>query len=415
MPEPFDGDYIEIRGARQHNLKDVDVLHPTPPADGGDRRQRLGQVDAGLRHPVRRGPAALRRELLDVHAAVPRAHGAAARRAHRRHPAGGRDRSAASRHDLALDGRHDDGAARPPEAAVRAPRRAAMPAVRPQGRAQHAAGDRRRPARDQRRRAHPPRLRLPGPEPAVAGGRDRPGARGLHPRVPPGRGDHDRDAPAERGRDDRDRRRPLDREGGRPGAPGRLARAGAALRQGPPLDLARRHRRAAGLQRHARVHPLRDRVPRPHREPVLVQQPARRLRVVPRLRTHHRSRPRPRDPGPVADARRRRDQAVDDAVDERGAPRPAPVLPPPQDPRRRAVRVPRSRAARAGDRRRRALLRHPRLVPLARAQDVQDARPRPAVALSLLSHLSRLRRHAPQARGARRPDRGGGRSPTSTA
>ncbi len=28
MPEPFDGDYIEIRGARQHNLKDVDVRIP---------------------------------------------------------------------------------------------------------------------------------------------------------------------------------------------------------------------------------------------------------------------------------------------------------------------------------------------------------------------------------------------------
>ena len=48
---------------------------------------RLGQVEPRLRRALRRGAAPLRRELLGLRAAVPRPHGEAARRAHRRHPA----------------------------------------------------------------------------------------------------------------------------------------------------------------------------------------------------------------------------------------------------------------------------------------------------------------------------------------
>ena len=82
---------------------------------------------------------------------------------------------------------------------------------------------------------------------------------------------------------------------------------------------------------------------------------------------------------------------------------------PPHDPDRRALRAPRSRAASARRGGRRQVLRHPRLVPLARAQDLQDARPGPALALSLATASARRARAA-----ASKPDaldfRVGGRS-----
>ena len=43
---------IVIRGARANNLKNIDVTIPARHADGGHRRQRLGQVDARQRHPL---------------------------------------------------------------------------------------------------------------------------------------------------------------------------------------------------------------------------------------------------------------------------------------------------------------------------------------------------------------------------
>src|SRR5262249_48687946 len=45
---------------------------PPAPADRLHRRERVGQVVARLRHPLRRGPAPLPAELLPLHAAVPR-------------------------------------------------------------------------------------------------------------------------------------------------------------------------------------------------------------------------------------------------------------------------------------------------------------------------------------------------------
>ena len=91
-------------------------------ADRRHGRQRLGQVVARVRYGVLRRPAALRRDVLAVRAAVPRPHGQAAGRPHRGHPARDRDRSDEPRAHVALDGRHDDGAQRPPEAPVRARR-----------------------------------------------------------------------------------------------------------------------------------------------------------------------------------------------------------------------------------------------------------------------------------------------------
>ena len=69
---------IRIVGAREHNLQGLRRRHSRRAADRRHRRVGLGQVVAGVRHPLRRGPAPLRRELLDLRAPVPRSHGSAA-------------------------------------------------------------------------------------------------------------------------------------------------------------------------------------------------------------------------------------------------------------------------------------------------------------------------------------------------
>ena len=75
---------IAIRGARVHNLE-VARLRPAPEPAGRDHRAfRIGQEQPGLRHAVRRGPAALRGEPLRLRAPVPGPDGEARRRV--RHP-----------------------------------------------------------------------------------------------------------------------------------------------------------------------------------------------------------------------------------------------------------------------------------------------------------------------------------------
>ena len=57
------GKALTIHGARQHNLQNIDRAHPAGAAGGGDRRLRLGQILADVRHPrPGRAPALLRRE-----------------------------------------------------------------------------------------------------------------------------------------------------------------------------------------------------------------------------------------------------------------------------------------------------------------------------------------------------------------
>ena len=48
------GNAITILGARENNLKQIDVSFPAGRDDGGDRSLGLGQIDAGERHPVSR-------------------------------------------------------------------------------------------------------------------------------------------------------------------------------------------------------------------------------------------------------------------------------------------------------------------------------------------------------------------------
>ena len=54
---------IHLRGVRTHNLKGIGPRPASQSSDRGDRRQRLGEELAGLRHDLRGGPAALRRDL----------------------------------------------------------------------------------------------------------------------------------------------------------------------------------------------------------------------------------------------------------------------------------------------------------------------------------------------------------------
>ena len=86
---------LVVRGARTHNLKGVDLTLPHRQLDGLHGRQRVGQVVAGLRHHLRRGPAALRRVAVGLRPPVPRADGEAGRRrastaSRRRSPSGRR-------------------------------------------------------------------------------------------------------------------------------------------------------------------------------------------------------------------------------------------------------------------------------------------------------------------------------------
>ena len=123
-------DWIAVRGARVHNLKNIDVDIPRHKLVVITGLSRLGQVVARLRHDLRRRAAALRRVAVGLRPAVPRADGEAGRRSDRRPVAGDLDRAEDDRLEPALDGRHRHRDLRLPAAAVRQHRRAALPELR---------------------------------------------------------------------------------------------------------------------------------------------------------------------------------------------------------------------------------------------------------------------------------------------
>ncbi len=174
MAEPVVGPtHIVVRGAREHNLRGIEVDHPARPAGGDHRSLGLGEILPGLRHPLCRRPAALRGVALRLRPAVPRPDDQAGGRVDRRPLPRHLDRAAHVGPQPALHRRHHDGGLRLPAPALGAGRKTALLVVR----AAHRASDR---AADDRSRARPRR----GHAGAGAGA----GGAGPEGRVPQGAG-----------------------------------------------------------------------------------------------------------------------------------------------------------------------------------------------------------------------------------
>ena len=121
-----------------------------PPArlpDRVHRPVRLGQVQPGVRHHLRRGPAPLRRVAVGVRPPVPRPDGQARRRLHRGSLARGLDRPEVHVEEPPLHRRHHHRGLRLPPPALRPRRPAPLPGLRRPDRATDAAADRRPRAR----------------------------------------------------------------------------------------------------------------------------------------------------------------------------------------------------------------------------------------------------------------------------
>ena len=135
---------IEVRGARQHNLKGIDLDIPRDRDDGLQRAQRLGQELAGDRHALRRGPAAVRREPLELRPAVPGPAAKAQGRADHGPLAGDLHRAEDDQQEPALDGGHGHRDLR----LLAHPVRPAGPSVLPEVRRADRHPDRRRDRRE---------------------------------------------------------------------------------------------------------------------------------------------------------------------------------------------------------------------------------------------------------------------------
>ena len=119
-----------IRGAREHNLKDVSLDLPRDSLIVFTGLSGSGKSSPGVRHDLRRGPAALRRVAVGVRPPVPRPDGQARRRLHRGALARGLDRPEVHVQEPALHRRHDHRGLRLPPPALRARRPAALPDLR---------------------------------------------------------------------------------------------------------------------------------------------------------------------------------------------------------------------------------------------------------------------------------------------
>ncbi len=153
---------------------------PRPASGRPDRLHRplgLRQVEPGLRHDLRRGPASIRGEPVVVRPPVPRADGQAGRRLHRGALPGGVHRPEVHLTQPSFHRGHHHRGVRLPPPAVRPHRRAALPGLRRRHRPADAAADRGSGARPAGRNPFPGAgARRPGaqgrvrrPLPAAAG------------------------------------------------------------------------------------------------------------------------------------------------------------------------------------------------------------------------------------------------------
>ena len=149
-------DAIVIRGAREHNLKNVSLSIPRNALVVLTGVSGLGEVLARVRHALRRGPAALRRVPLGVRAAVPRADGEARRRLDRGALARDLDRAEDDVEEPALDRRDGHGDLRLPPAPLRVDRQAPLPDLRARDRGPDDPADGRPRPRDARGDEVPP-------------------------------------------------------------------------------------------------------------------------------------------------------------------------------------------------------------------------------------------------------------------
>ena len=117
---------ITIRGAREHNLKNVDLEIPRDKLVVFTGSVGLRQILARLRHHLCRGPAALRRIAVGLCAPVPRDDAEARRRPDRRAVAGDLDRAEDHVEKSALHRRHRHRDLRLHAAVVGAGRRALL-------------------------------------------------------------------------------------------------------------------------------------------------------------------------------------------------------------------------------------------------------------------------------------------------
>ena len=128
---PSAQEFIEVRGAAEHNLRRVDVRLPKHALIVFTGPSGSGKSSLAFDTHLRRGPAPLRRVALELRAPVPRADGEAEVRPHPRPLADHLDRAEGGQQQPALDGRHDHRGLRLPARALGAHRAPALPPLRP--------------------------------------------------------------------------------------------------------------------------------------------------------------------------------------------------------------------------------------------------------------------------------------------
>ena len=147
------------------------------------RAERLRQVDARLRHRLRRGAAPLPRQPVDLRAPVREGAAAPQRRPAGRRPGDSRHRAAPEPRQQEVDGGHGHRDLPLPAPALRQDRRAALHRLRPRAELAHPRADRRPPAPraqgPERDAAEPRRARAQGHLPRAL-------PDGAQARLPPG-------------------------------------------------------------------------------------------------------------------------------------------------------------------------------------------------------------------------------------